>query len=94
MNYKFTSVNIVATKNAHDTFTFDEILHCLSRHFSGDWGDLVRDDKKANERALKTGGRILSSYKFSNGRKLWIITDAADDEGVRHCTTCLLPSDY
>lgn len=94
MKMKFASVNYCVTSNASRKFNEFEIITCLSRHLSGDWGNLVKDDKLANERALKTGDRILSSYKFGDGRKMWIITDAENDNGVRELTTVLLPSDY
>lgn len=68
----------------------------LRRHMRGDWGDVCEDDRQANEDALRTGARIFSVYKderLEDGR-FWIITDGDDDEGVRHATTILLPSDY
>ncbi|HEY0173182.1 MAG TPA: hypothetical protein VGB98_19390 [Pyrinomonadaceae bacterium] len=68
----------------------------LGRHNRGDWGDVSERDRLANEDALKNGGRIWSVYNFDGleeGR-LYIITDAADDDGKRHATTLLLPSEY
>lgn len=38
------------------------VMSCLRRHQSGDWGDLDRHDAEANDLALVTGARILSSY--------------------------------
>ncbi len=62
----------------------------LSRHLSGDWGDdLCQDDKTENELSLKEGFRLLSSYKITEGEKLWIITEAD-----RSVTTLLLPEEY
>lgn len=90
---KFHLGQVVVTKTAQSTFTMFELLQCLHRHIRCDWGTLVREDKLANNRALKTGDRILSSYVI-RGKKLWIITDAEDDNGVRAYTTLLLPSDY
>jgi len=66
----------------------------LSRHAVGDWGDLCDDDKQANDNALVDGSRLLSAYRTTKGIKLWIITEAADDEGHRAATTTLLPRDY
>lgn len=60
----------------------------LSRHASGDWGDLDPFDKKANEDALVYGNRILSAYVIGTV-KVWIIT-----EHDRSYTTLLLPSEY
>jgi hypothetical protein len=88
------SEHFVITTNAKKVFSQHEIIIALTRHLRCEWGDLCSADKKANDEALKTGARILSSYNFSDGRRCWIITDATDDRGVRHCTTILLPEDY
>lgn len=66
----------------------------LEKHARGDWGDLGNDDKRANDQAIVDGSRILSAYTTLLGAKVWIITEAADDEGRRACTTVLLASEY
>ena len=66
----------------------------LDRHVRGDWGDLCSDDCQANEVALQDGSRILSAYSTTSGTKIWIITEAVDDEGQRASTTILLPEEY
>lgn len=63
-------------------------LKFLSRHMSGDWGDLTDDDKKLNDQDLDAGGRLHSAYHTEKG-KLWIIT-----EWDRSSTTLLLPAEY
>ena len=60
----------------------------LTRHVTGDWGDLGEEDKKENELSVKKGFRILSAYTLKNGERAWIITEAD-----RSVTTILLPSD-
>ena len=60
---------------------------------------LIARDVKANESALKTGLRLLSSYPLRSGEVLWIITEAVDIEfggkpTHRELTTLLLPADY
>ena len=72
----------------------DDLLLFIRRHLAGDWGDLDARDKQVNEQALTDGSRLLSSYKLSNGRKVWVITEAADEDGVRYATTVLRPEDY
>ena len=81
-------------------------LACLQRHSGGDWGDLDVHDAEANDLALVTGARILSSYRIPErvrsgdgadgvrDERLWIITEAEDAEGARPQTTLLFPSDY
>ncbi len=66
----------------------------LSRHASGDWGDLDAHDRAANDAALHDGSRLLSAYLVAEGVKIWIITEAADDDGHRAATTLLLPEEY
>jgi hypothetical protein len=61
----------------------------LARHIHGDWGDLSVEDQAANELALLTGKRLLSSYDLPRGGKVWVITEAD-----RCVTTILLPDDY
>jgi hypothetical protein len=61
----------------------------LARHIHGDWGDLRVEDQTANELALLTGRRLLSSYGLPGNGKVWIITEAD-----RSATTILLPDDY
>ena len=65
-------------------------LEFLSRHVSGDWGDLCDDDRRENDLSVMEGFRILSAYRLPRtGVKLWIITEAD-----RSATTVLLPDDY
>lgn len=88
---------IVATPGALEDLERNGLtgLELLKRHVTGDWGDLCDEDKAANEAALKTGARIMSSYWLQDESKLWIITDAeVDDQHHRYCTTLLRPSDY
>ena len=61
----------------------------LSRHVTGDWGNLVAEDKEENQRALEHGNRIFSSYLTAKNTKIWVIT-----EWDRSVTTLLLPSEY
>lgn len=67
----------------------------LARHVRGDWGDdLSEEDRRLNDDALIDGSRLLSAYRTLKGVKLWIITEAQDDEGHRAATTLLLPEEY
>jgi hypothetical protein len=70
-----------------------DLLRLLTRHASGDWGDVDAEDREANNASVRDGSRILSSYAFPAGR-VWIITEAQDDNGVRASTCVLLPHEY
>ena len=61
----------------------------LSRHQTGDWGEICDEDKQENELSLREGFRLLSSYRTNQGVKLWCIT-----EYNRSVTTLLLPEEY
>ncbi|KOE25248.1 MULTISPECIES: hypothetical protein [Burkholderia cepacia complex] len=64
------------------------VVHFLIRHMRGDWGRLTDEDWQRNERALKTGDYLLSSYILSSGQKIWIHT-----MHKRSATFVLLPSE-
>ena len=67
----------------------------LSRHIAGDWGVVNAEDAEANNKALRDGSRLLSAFLLKDGKtKVWIITEAMDDQGNRTATTILLPSEY
>lgn len=53
-------------------------FEALSRHAACDWGDLCAEDCAANDDALETGARLLSSYTI-NGTKIYVITDGETD---------------
>jgi hypothetical protein len=48
----------------------------LSRHVTGDWGELSREEVAANTLALAIGGELLSCYLTSAGTSLRIMTEA------------------
>lgn len=87
---------ISTTAAVHRELPPDLLTALLSRHRSGDWGDLDAFDKRENDAALASGeARILSSYllppalaKAVGQEKVWIIT-----EWDRQHTTVLYPSD-
>jgi hypothetical protein len=93
---KFSLGQIVATPGAFEAL--DESGQTpqffLARHAQGDWGTVCDEDKQANDQALVDGSRLLSAYKTLKGERLWIITEAKDDQGKRSATTLLRPEEY
>lgn len=85
----FSLGEVMQTQGAMHAFTPEEILASLLRHADGDWGDLAEEDKQANELALKEDERLVSAYKFEDGRTMYVIT-----EWDRSYTTVLLPEEY
>ena len=80
---------IVATPNALNKLTQQDVLTALQRHQAGDWGDVCQDDRQANDRALNDGSRLFSVYHSEKQFKFWVITEAD-----RSVTTVLMPEDY
>jgi len=100
---RFSLGRIVATPGALEALddTGTDALALLSRHASGDWGEVCPEDAAENERSVRHGLRILSVYRLDRApsdaagerpdprARLYIIT-----EGDRSVTTILLPEDY
>jgi hypothetical protein len=86
---KFSSGEIVATSNAINQLSTDDIAKGLARHLFGDWGEVCDEDWELNDEALIVGNRLHSVYTAANGVIFWIITECD-----RSCTTILLPDDY
>ena len=61
----------------------------LRRHQAKDWGEVCKEDRRANDDALVQGTRLLSAYRTKLGVKIWVITEAD-----RSSTTILLPEEY
>jgi hypothetical protein len=93
---KFSLGRIVATPGAiHALLDAGQSAEeFLSRHCTGDWGDLDEEDKALNDAALIDGSRLLSAYSTHTGTRIWVITEAVNDVGLRYGTTILLPEDY
>lgn len=83
---------VVATPGAMDLLVCagENSARLLERHASGDWGEIPPEDARENERSLKYGFRIVSSYPVGgDGERVWVITEAD-----RSSTCLLLPSEY
>lgn len=61
----------------------------LRSHLRLEQGDLCDSDHKLNQRAVKEGFRVFSSFKLSDETRVWVITEAD-----RSYTTILLPEEY
>jgi hypothetical protein len=66
----------------------------LDQHVQGIWGEVDAEDRRANDQALVDGSRLLSAYRTLKGERIWIITEAVDDEGRRSASTILTPHEY
>lgn len=73
------------------------ICACLWQHITLDWRDVDDYDKQENNKALVSGGRILSAYNIptelqqgaGSNSKIWILTEANQS-----ATTVLFPDKY
>ncbi len=86
----FALGKLLATPGALDLLdrTATNALTLIERHVHGDWGDLPKEDRQANDEAVGVRLRIFSSYTLGD-HKIWCITEAD-----RSATTLLTPSEY
>ena len=83
---KFCLGRIVATPGALKPFGCrSRPGEFLARHVTGDWGELDDEDRSLNDAALIDGSRILSAYQTVKGERLWVITEAQNEVGLRYC---------
>jgi hypothetical protein len=61
----------------------------LTRHVSGDWGDLCEKDRQENQCSFERGDPLFSAYHTNAGDELWVITDRQFST-----TAILLPQEY
>ncbi len=66
----------------------EEMDDLLTRHITGDWGDVSKEESELNNLAIAEGQEILSAYYLPTGIEVWIVTDAE-----RTFTTLQLPDD-
>jgi hypothetical protein len=92
----FRPGQIVATPGALEALeqAGQSVWEFLALHLAGDWGIVGAEDKSLNDDSLKDGSRLLSAYILKTGEKIWLITEATDDNGHREATTALLPDEY
>ena len=93
---KFPLGQVVATPGALEALaeSGQTPAFFLGQHASGNWGVVDEEDWRLNDEALKDGSRLLSAYMTLRGKRLWIITEATDDNGHRAATPLLLPEEY
>lgn len=72
----------------------EDMLDLLKRHVSGDWGEVSKEEKLCNDNAVENGSRILSAYTLSTGKKILILTEAANKSGHRETTKILTPDEF
>jgi len=94
VNLRIPLGQVVWTRAVNDRVAGDDqfakfVADSLARHGKGDWGILSKEDKQANDLALKDGSRLLSAYEADGLPKIWIITEAD-----RSLTTILFPDEY
>ena len=91
MKPRFKMGSLVATSGALEVLEKAgvPIWSLVSRHVSGDFGEVDEHDRQANEDAITSGERVLSAYTVGTGDRLWVLTEAD-----RSSTCVLRPEDY
>lgn len=86
----FTLGDIVATPGALGRLRPSDIVSALSRHAQCEWGEMGEEDRRTNDRALMTGGGVMSVHSGGENReRFYVITDPG-----HAVTTILLPCEY
>ena len=70
-----------------------EPVEFLQRHIAGDWGDMVDEDKEANDRALEDGTRVFSAYPRRINTHSCVVAAVCAVECVDEFTKALLSRD-
>ncbi len=93
---KFTPSRLAATGGALEAIAASGQTpeFFIAKHLAGDWGQVNGEDRRLNDEAVRDGSRLLSVYRTLRGVRLYVITEAADEGGVRAATTILLPEEY
>ena len=94
---KFNLGQLLSTPGAIDARGRNRVdaRELLKRHASGDWGTVCTEDRALNDEAVQNGSRLFSAYVLTvTEEKVWVITEAADQNGHRVATTILLPEEY
>ena len=98
---RFALGQVVATPGALRLLqqTNTDALALLTRHVTGDWGDICAEDAQENALSVVEGFRLMSVYALPLSdrvatntdprERVWLITEAD-----RSVTTLLLPRDY
>jgi hypothetical protein len=96
MNISFSLGHVSITPDALQVLRAHGVTpeSLLDRHSRGDWGEIDLEDEGLNEHALGTGACLWRVYTIAPGVTVWVITEAADEDGERPATAILLPSDY
>jgi len=94
----FNLGQLVATPCALAELSPERIAEIVSRHLSGDWGTVGTEDWHLNDLATYDGTRLLSSYWIDEEDhergKVWIISEATNESGVRESSCILKPDEY
>lgn len=93
---KFHLGQVLATPGALEALqeSGQNPAYFLQKHQQGDWGEVCDEDKMLNDQALVDGSRLLSAFRTLRNTRIWVITEAKDDQGHRAATTLLLPEEY
>lgn len=90
---RFQSSEVVATQGAIALMELQNKpelgADLIARHFCGDWGDVCKEEHKANERHLKHKIHHSMSVFNIGGQDIWLIT-----EWDRNVTTIVLPDEF
>jgi hypothetical protein len=80
---------VIAPPGAREAFSGPYLASCVTRHASGDWGELTEEERRLNDLALDAGEPLVSFYRHPVGERGLCIITTVD----RSKTIILLPEE-
>ena len=91
---QFNLGNIYLTPGAIEALAGENPGRLLKAHQTLEMGELSYLDYQENLLSVREGFRIFSAFRTANGTKIWIISEAVGEDGLRERTVILTPSEY
>ena len=72
----FPLVKVEASQRALAVLSPGDVIDGISRHLTGDWGELDEHEWKTTDEAAEFGCRLVSRYRTAEGVCFWVVTEA------------------
>ncbi|STY71202.1 Uncharacterised protein [Megamonas hypermegale] len=71
-----------------------EMNEAIEKFLKEDWGDISKEDFVMNDKALKTGDRIIAKYKCKEYKDIYIIADTVLNNNAYEHASILFVDEY
>lgn len=86
-NLKFYCTKSINEKMYQNVLLKEQIDSCIGKFLQENWGETCKEDCEMNNKALKTGDRIVAKYNSVDG-DIFIVADTVlnDSKKYEHAT--------